>query len=111
MKKYLFLYLTLMLYSVSGIFSKLAGAQDFLSLSFIALYGTVLGILLIYAFLWQKILRFFPLTTAFSNKAIIIPFGMIWGAVFFKEAITFQMILGAFVIISGVLIIGSESRE
>ena len=111
MKKYLFLYLTLTLYSVSGIFSKLAGKQNFLSLPFIVLYGIVLGILLIYALLWQKILKIFPLTTAFSNKAIIIPLGMIWGTLFFKEKITFQMILGALIIIAGVLIIGSESHE
>lgn len=111
MKKYLFLYLTLTLYSVVGVFSKLAGRQEFLSPPFIVLYGIVLGILLIYAFLWQKILKIFSLSTAFSNKAIIIPLGMVWGTLFFKETIRVQMILGALVIIAGVLIIGSESRE
>lgn len=111
MKKYIFLYLTLALYSAVSIFSKLAGRQDFLSLPFILLYGIVLGILLLYAFLWQRILKMFPLTTAFSNKAVVIPLGMIWGALFFDETITVQMILGALVIIGGVLIIGNEAHE
>ncbi len=111
MKKYIFLYLTLALYSAVSIFSKLAGRQDFLSLPFILLYGIVLGILLLYAFLWQRILKMFPLTTAFSNKAVVIPLGMIWGARFFDETITVQMILGALVIIGGVLIIGNEAHE
>lgn len=111
MKKYIFLYLTLALYSTVGIFSKLAGRQEFLSLPFILLYGIVLGILLLYAFLWQRILKMFPLMTAFSNKAVVIPLGMIWGALFFEETITLQMILGALVIIAGVIIIGSESYE
>ena len=110
-KKYIFLYLTLALYSAVSIFSKLAGRQDFLSLPFILLYGIVLGILLLYAFLWQRILKMFPLTTAFSNKAVVIPLGMIWGALFFDETITVQMILGALVIIGGVLIIGNEAHE
>lgn len=44
----------------------------------------------------------FSLTTAFFNKAVTIIWGMLWGSMFFKEAITWNMILGTIVVLIGV---------
>ena len=94
----------LMVYSASGILSKLAAGVDFLSPEFCALYGGVLCLLGLYAIGWQQILKRMPLTTAFSNKAVTIVWGIIWGALFFFEPITLPKAIGALLIIAGVIL-------
>ncbi|MEG0757474.1 MAG: hypothetical protein RR505_03640, partial [Raoultibacter sp.] len=58
----------------------------------------------IYALGWQQIIKRLPLTTAFSNKAATIVWGLIWGVMFFREEITFFKLLGACVVIVGVIL-------
>lgn len=105
LKTYFLLHFILLLYSINGIFSKLASTKEFMSLDFILLYGVVLLNLFIYAILWQQVLKKIPLTTAFSNKSIIIIWGMIWGKLIFNEAIKWNMILGTIIIILGVYMV------
>lgn len=105
LKTYFLLHFILLLYSINGIFSKLASTKEFMSLDFILLYGVVLFNLFIYAILWQQVLKKIPLTTAFSNKSIIIIWGMIWGKLIFNEAIKWNMILGIIIIILGVYMV------
>ena len=98
------LHLLLIVYSTSGILSKLAAGVDFLSFDFCILYGGVLCLLGFYAIGWQQILKKLPLTTAFSNKAVTIVWGIIWGALFFFEPITLPKAVGALLIIAGVVL-------
>ncbi len=93
-----------MFYSISGIFSKLAAGYDLLSWQFVLLYAGILAILGIYAIGWQQILKRMPLTSAFSNKAVTIVWGIIWGALFFAEPVTLLKIIGALFIIFGVVL-------
>lgn len=110
-KTYLLLHFILFLYSVNGVFSKLASTKEFMSLDFIILYGVVLFGLFIYAILWQQILKKLPLTTAFSNKSIIIIWGMIWGKLIFNETIKWNMILGTVIIISGIFMVVKNNKN
>lgn len=105
------LHLLLMVYSVSGIFSKLASGVDFLSLQFCLYYGGVLALLGLYALGWQQVLKRLPLTTAFSNKAVTIVWGIIWGCVFFGESITLPKVVGAALIIAGVVLFSHADAE
>ena len=100
--KYLYLHILLFFFSFCGVFSKFASQNEFLSMKFIIFYGISILILGIYAILWQQILKKFSLTTAFFNKAITIIWGMLWGIIFFKEAITINMIIGAIIVLIGV---------
>ena len=100
--KYIYLHLLLFLFSLCGVFSKLAAQNEFLSLKFCLFYGASILILGIYAILWQQILKKFSLTTAFFNKAVTIIWGMLWGVLFFKETITINMIIGTIVVLIGV---------
>ena len=104
LKTYFELHFLLMAYSLSSVCSKLAGNQEFLSLPFCLSYGCVLTLLLFYAIGWQQIIKRLPLTTAFSNKAVTVVWGIIWGAVFFQEPITIKKIIGAILIIAGVVL-------
>lgn len=98
------LHMLLMVYSTSGILSKLAAGVDFLSIEFCLYYGGVLLLLGGYAIGWQQILKRLPLTTAFSNKAVTIVWGIVWGALFFFEPITLPKAVGALLIIAGVVL-------
>lgn len=93
----------LMLYSLGGIFSKLAATQAFFSFSFLLYYGGVLVILALYALGWQQIIKHLPLTVAFANKAVTIIWGLIFGLIFFQEHITVGKIIGAILVVIGVV--------
>lgn len=110
MKVVLLLQILLMVYSLFGICSKLAAQQPFLSFKFIMYYGIVILNLAIYAVCWQQIIKRIPLVTAFANKAVTVIWGLIWGKIFFQEAITAQKLLGAFIIICGIVLVVTEKE-
>ena len=67
---YLGLHLSILLFSATGIFTKLASRQPFLSWKFILLYGTAILLMFVYALLWQQFLKIMPLNTAYANKSV-----------------------------------------
>ena len=107
----LFLHLMLMIYSMSGICSKLAAGEPFLSLKFCAYYAVVIALLGFYAIGWQQIIKRMPLTTAFANKAVTIVWGMVWGVLFFRETVTPGKLAGAALVILGVVLFAGADRE
>lgn len=111
LKTLLGLHMLLMVYSTSGILSKLAAGMDFLSWQFVALYGGVIALLGIYAIGWQQILKRMPLTSAFSNKAVTIVWGIIWGMLFFREPLTAGKAVGALFIIAGVVLFAHADKD
>lgn len=112
MKKIYFgLHLLLMFYAVGGIFSKRAANAEFLSLEYIISYGMVLAILMIYAVFWQMILKKVPLTVAMANKSVTVIWGLIYGFLFFQEEITLANVIGAAVIIIGIITVVSGDKE
>lgn len=110
-KTFFVLHIMLMVYSMSGIFSKLASRQDFMSISFCFYYGLIIVFLGIYAVGWQQIIKRLPLTTAFANKAITVVWGIIWGMIFFHEMISWTKILGAVCVMSGVMIFARSDGD
>lgn len=97
------LHAILLLYSFSGIASKTAAQQPFMSLPFIFWYGVMVAILGVYAIVWQQVIKRVPLTTAYANKAVTIVWGLVWGAVIFHESITPLKLLGAAIVLAGVI--------
>lgn len=110
LKEFLFLHIVLIMYSVGAIFSKIAASKEFLSLQFIFYYGLVIGILFLYAILWQQILKKLPLTTAFANKAIVVVWGIIWGKLLFGEMIKLNMVIGAIIIVVGIYCVVADNE-
>ncbi len=110
--KYFFiLHLMLMLYSMSGIASKLAAGTKFLSFKFCLCYGVIILLLGIYAIGWQQIIKHLPLTTAFSNKAVTIIWGLVWGALLFHEKITAGKIAGVILVVIGIVLFAKADNE
>lgn len=108
------LHLLMMVYSLSGIFSKKAAASTFLSFEFCIWYFLIFLLLGLYAVVWQQILKRIPLTKAYANRAIAVVWGIIWGLIFFKESVTTGKIAGAVLIIAGIVLFaysGSGDKE
>lgn len=107
---YIYLHIILLMYAVGSIFSKLASKQNFGEFRFIMLYSIVLGILAIYAILWQQILKKLPVSTAFANKSVVVIWGMIFGKLIFNESITKNMVIGSVIICIGIYWIVSKNE-
>lgn len=104
-KYFIALHIELLLFSLGGVCTKMASQYDFLSFWFIFFYGLVILNLGVYAIVWQQIIKKLPLNTAYSNKAITIVWGILWGFLFFREQITWNMIVGALIVIVGVVLV------
>lgn len=113
LKWFIILHLSLVVNSMAGVASKMAGKQKFLSLGFCFYYGLVLFITFAFALVWQQVLKNMSLTFAFTNKPITMIWGLIWGTMIFREKITWNMLLGSAVILVGIIIgvSGNEQSE
>ena len=100
---YILLHVMLMIYSMSGICSKMASKQSFLSPRFILYYGLVIVLLGFYAIAWQQIIKRLPLTTAYANRAVTVIWGAVWGTLFFEEKISVTKIIGIMLVVGGVV--------
>ena len=106
LKVYLFLHLLLAVYSTSGIFSKLAAGQTFLSWPFLFLYGAVIALLGIYALGWQQVIKRIPLSAAYANKAVGVVWSCVWGLLVFHEQLTPGKLIGGALVVCGVVLYG-----
>lgn len=110
-KVYILLHLMLMVYSTTGIFTKLASGEEFLSFRFLLFYGIVIGLLGIYAVCWQQVIKRIPLTTAYANRAFTLVWGLLWGPLFFGEKITAGKLVGTFCVLAGILLYVTADHE
>ncbi len=111
LKWFIFLHILLFFYSLSNVCSKMAAKEEFLSFKFILFYGCIIAILGVYAIVWQQILKHIPLTTAFCNKAVGIIWGIMWGVILFGETVKWNMIVGAVIVIIGVIIVVKADEQ
>ena len=98
------LHLLLALFSISGVLSKLTARHPFMSVPFVLCYGGSLAILAVYAIGWQQIIKRMPLIAAYANRAVTLVWGIVWGVIFFGEDVTPLKLLGAAIVLSGVVL-------
>ena len=110
-KAYFLLHVLLLLYAASTVLSKLASGVPFLSVPFVLYYGGILLLLGIYALGWQQAIRHLPLTTAYANKAVTVIWGLLAGLALFGESLTPGKILGAALVIGGVVLFAFSDGE
>ena len=97
------LLLVFLVYSSANIFMKLSSSREGLpALFYFSCAFVVLGI---YACLWQQILKHIPLTTAFMFKSITVLYGIFFAWFLFKEDITLNNMLGALLIVTGIIVL------
>ena len=98
----LFLFGCYALYSVSGIFGKLAAGHEIFSFRFLFFYGCEVCVLGVYAILWQRILKRFELNRAYAGRPLVTVLNMVWAVVLFHERFTLRMLIGTCVILIGI---------
>ena len=104
-KSYIYVlhHIVLCIFSLGAVFSKLASKTDFMSKEFFLFYGLQLLIMVVYAIIWQQLIKRMSLMSAYAHRAVTVIWGIIWGAIFFGENITWNKIVGAVIIVLGIL--------
>ena len=107
-KDILMLQIVFFIYSINSVVAKFASAQEPFSVNFILLYGLELCVLGVYAILWQQLIKRMELSVAYSNKAVVLLWAMVFGALLFKEQITLTKVAGILLVIVGIVVLNSE---
>ena len=105
------LHVLLAVYSLSSVCAKLASGFGFMSLGFIGCYGGMIALLGVYAIGWQQIIKRLPLTYAYANKAVTVLWGIVWGVLLFQEQVSAFKLLGAAVVLAGVVLFSLAEKE
>lgn len=109
MKKYIQLHLNILLFSFTGIFSKLASVQyNKEGLRAPLLYVFAFLMMLncgIYALAWQKVIKYFSLSTAYAHRSVYLIWSQIWAVLIFREALSWNNLLGMLIVLAGVMVV------
>ena len=105
------LHLILVMFSFSGVCSKMAAGGDFLSFRFLLFYGLEIVLLGLYAIGWQQVIKHLPLTVAYANRALTTGWSLLWGVLFFSESVTPGKLIGIALIIVGVVLFSTSEKE
>ena len=108
-KKYLQLHLNVLLFSLTGVFSKAASIQyNQHGLQAPLLYLFLFLMLLncgIYAIAWQRVIKQLDLSIAFAHRSVYLIWSQIWAFLIFNETLTARNMLGLAVTLLGVMIV------
>ena len=102
--QYIFLVIINLLYACVSIFTKLASQQEFMSWNYMLCLIGAVGVMGLYAVLWQQILKRIELSLAYMFKGTTIIFTMLFAHWLFGEQITWNNIVGAAIIIIGIVL-------
>ena len=110
-KLILLLQLAILLFAGCTLLMKIAAQYEILSWNWILLFGTGIAVLAGYALVWQQFLKRLPLVTVYANRAVVMFWSMIFGALVFHETIRWNMIVGVAVIFLGVYLVVMSDAE
>lgn len=91
-----------LVYAFSSVFTKWASQFPFLSWSYLWRLACAVGVLGVYALLWQQIIKRMNVSDAFMFKGTSLIFILLFSHLFFGEAITPANAIGAVIIIVGI---------
>lgn len=106
---FVFMHLSFIVYSFVGVLSKTASSQGLFTSAFFLYACFVLVVLMVYALLWQQVLKHFTLVKAYSNKGVVVIWNLLWAVVFFQEVITVENLIGSAVIVAGIVVVSSDA--
>ena len=104
LKDLLFLLFGYILYSLIGVVSKSSIGNSLRSIKTLLYYGIVLMLLGLYAIIWQISIKKIPLYMAYMGKSVSLILTLLWSNLFFNEVIKINNIIGALLVICGILL-------
>ncbi|WP_379970344.1 EamA family transporter [Ectobacillus sp. sgz5001026] len=107
-KHYVYLHLTFFLYSLIMLYMKWSSTVSLGSIYFFLAYFVLLFFLFLYAVIWQQVIAQFEISKAYSHRGVIIIWTIVWSALFFHEHIVWNQIIGAAVIIFGIVVVTKD---
>lgn len=103
-KTYLALIGVNLLYACTSIFTKMASRQEMLSLPYLLWIAGAVGVMGVYAMLWQQVISRMQLSTAYMFKGTSLIFVLLFSALLFGEAITLNNVVGSAIILAGIVL-------
>jgi len=108
-KNLLYLHASILVFSFTGVFQKLASTQYNAGgltnpLVYVFIFLTFLNCA-IYAFAWQKVIKGFELNFAYAHKTVYLIWAQIWAVVLFHEHLSVQNLIGLAMVFAGVLVV------
>lgn len=110
LKTIVILLLINLIYAVVSILTKYTSQQEFLSWRYICGLAGAVGVMGVYAILWQLVLKRVELSLAYMFKGTSIVFVMLLAYWLFSEQITWNNIIGAMIIILGIVLYANDSK-
>jgi drug/metabolite transporter (DMT)-like permease len=104
MKRYLSLVGVNLIYACTSICTKMASRQEMLSWPYLFWIAGAVGVMGIYALLWQQVIVRMPISTAYLFKGTSLIFVLLFSVLLFGEAITLNNVIGAVIIIAGIIL-------
>ncbi len=93
-----------LLYACVSIFTKYASQSEFMSWGYVWAVAGAISVMGLYAVLWQQVLKCVELSLAYMFKGTSIVFVMLLAHMIFCEQITWNNIIGAIIIILGIVL-------
>ena len=113
MKQYWYIFLLIainFLYACVSLLTKYASQQEFMSWNYmLGLIGAI-GVMGLYAVLWQQILKRIDLSWAYMFKGTSLIFVMLLAHVLLDEQITWNNIVGAIIIVGGIVLFANSAE-
>ncbi|MDD3268865.1 MAG: EamA family transporter [Syntrophomonadaceae bacterium] len=104
------LQLSTFILSLGAIVAKQASGFKMFSVDFISYYLLEIFIIGVYAILWQQIIKKFEISVAYANKGTLIIWTMIWAVLFFQETVSINNVLGAALVIAGIIMVFKDDK-
>lgn len=93
-----------LVYACTSICTKMASRQEILSWPYLLWIVGAIGVMGVYALLWQQVIVKMPLSTAYMFKGTSLIFVLLFSALLFGEAITTNNLIGSAIIIVGIML-------
>ena len=97
-----------LVYACTAIFTKMASRQEMLSWPYLMWIAGAVGVMGVYALLWQQVIARMPLSTAYMFKGTSLIFVLLISALLFGEAISLNNVIGAVIIIGGIVLFANS---
>ncbi len=114
-KDYIFLHLSVVLFSFTSVFSKTASNQfnegGFGNPMLYVFVFLMFFDCLVYALCWQKVIKRFDLNIGYANRSVYLLWSQIWAVLFFGENLTPRNIIGLLVVLTGVVIVSLSGEK
>ena len=97
-----------LIYACTSVFTKFSSQHQFLSLHYVLWLVGAVGVMGVYALLWQQVIKRMPIAEAYMFKGTSLIFVLLLSVLVFGESITINNVVGAAFIIVGIVLYAHE---